>query len=34
MDTKLQQYFPIIRTKEEIMTDIQKHPDLKSLFGS
>ncbi|MGN0203678.1 MAG: PD-(D/E)XK nuclease family transposase, partial [Coprococcus sp.] len=34
MDTKLQQYFPMIRTKEEIMTDIQKHPDLKTLFGS
>lgn len=34
MDTKLQQYFPMIRTKEEIMTDIQKHPDLNTLFGS
>lgn len=34
MTKNLQQYFPMIRTKAEIMNDIQKRPDLLSIFHS
>ena len=32
--TKLQQYFPMIRTKDQILEDINSNPDLKAVFES
>ena len=34
MTNKLQQYFPMIRTKEKLMAEIEEKPKLKSLFYS
>ena len=34
MTNKLQQYFPMIRTKEKLMTEIEENPKLKSIFYS
>ena len=33
MQTKLQQYFPMIRTKDEILSDIHQKPKLKDIFS-
>ena len=32
MSNKLQQYFAIIRTREEIKMEIEQRPELKQLF--
>lgn len=32
MKNKLQQYFPIIRTKEEVLAEIESRPELKKLY--
>ena len=34
MTNKLQQYFPMIRTKEQLMAEIEEKPKLKSIFYS
>ena len=32
MKNKLQQYFPMIRTREEVNAEIERRPELKKLF--
>ena len=34
MKNKLQQYFPMIRTREEMNAEIERRPELKKLFFS
>ena len=34
MTNKLQQYFPMIRTKEELLSEIEKNPALRNVFYS
>lgn len=34
MTTKLQQYFPMIRSKEEILTEIQSNPNLSDIYNT
>lgn len=34
MTNKLRQYFPVIRSREEVMKDIEKDKQLKDMFYS